>query len=39
MDVGCNIGTGVAVDVDVNGIAVGASVFIGMLVAASVLAF
>ena len=35
VDVGCNVGAGV--DVDVTGIAVGASVFVGILVAGGVM--
>ena len=35
VNVGCNVGAGV--DVDVTGIAVGASVFVGILVAGGVM--
>ena len=38
VDVGCDVGAGVDVDVDVTGIAVGARVFVGILVAGGVMA-
>ena len=37
VDVGCTAGAGVDVDVNVTGIVVGASVFVGILVAGGVM--